>query len=468
MNPPAKRRHLALAVAAGLLLATHRLPPTARAATNLFPGPDQQAPGAFGNQNPNPLTPEGLTGGPRPLLQRELLLGDLGGDARNQLLYRFGLAVSPTYLGEVQGNPVGGVEPGIICDGVLNLAVDVDVDRLTRGLTSDLSFHANALWLHGQGLSTRKVGDFSNVSNIAGDNGVRLQELWLEQAFWRKRASLRLGLLAADAEFFVSAYGSLFINGTFGAFTFLGANVPNPPVYPLAAPGLRLAVQPTSNFRFQAGIWTGDAGAPDDHNQHGTAFRFASRDGALILSEVHYLLNQSPGDRGLVGTYQLGAFMHTGAFTTFESQSRADLGTGGLVRAGNNHGVYGVLDQQLLRGGGRSVGLFVRAGSSPDDRSFVDWYVDGGFNFSGFVPGRVRDVAGLGVARSSVSGRFSDGQQATGNGSFSGETVLEVTYKAVLAPWWTVQPDFQYVFTPSGQRGARDAAVFGVRTALAF
>ena len=461
MNRPNPR--LALAVT-GLLLA---LAPTGHAATNLFPGPDQQAPGAFGNNAANPLTPEGLTGGPRSIFRRELLLGDLG-DARNQLLYRFGVAISPTYIGEVQGNPTGGVEHGVTYDGVLNVALDVDLERLTRGVTPDLTLHANALWLQGQGLSTRKVGDFSNVSNISGYNGVRLQELWLEQSFWRKRASLRLGLLAADAEFFVSSYGSLFLNGTFGAFTFLGANVPNAPVYPLAAPGIRIAVQPTSKFLFQAGIWTGDAGAQDDNNKHGTAFRFNSRDGALILSEVHYLLNQSPGDRGLVGTYKLGAFVHTGTFTTFESQSRADLGTGSAVRAGDNYGVYGILDQQLLRAGGRSVGLFVRAGSSRDDRALVDWYVDGGFNFTGFVPGRVRDVAGIGVARSSVSERFSDAQQAAGAGSFSGETVLEVTYKAVLAPWWTVQPDFQYVFNPSGQRGSRDAAVFGVRTAVAF
>ena len=171
----------------------------------------------------------------------------------------------------------------------------------------------------------------------------------------------------------MSSYGSLFVNGTFGASTFLGANVPNPPVYPLAAPGIRLAVQPVSRFLLQVGIWTGDSGAQDDINKHGTAFRFASRDGALILSEVHYLLNQSPGDRGLVGTYKLGAFVHPGAFSTFESQSRADLGTGGPVSAENNYGVYGILDQQLLRGGGRSVGLFVRAGSSSDDRLSVDW-----------------------------------------------------------------------------------------------
>ena len=140
------------------------------------------------------------------------------------------------------GNPTGGIERGFTYDGVFNVPLDIDLDRVSRGLFSDLSLHVNALWIHGQGLSTRKVGDFSNVSNIAGYNTVRLQELWLEQAFWRKRASIRLGLLAADAEFFISSNGSLFLNGTFGAFTFVGANLPDPPVFPVAVPGVRFTV----------------------------------------------------------------------------------------------------------------------------------------------------------------------------------------------------------------------------------
>ena len=60
MTRPAK--YIALTAAAGLFAL---LPGHVRAATNLFPGPDQQTPGAFGNNNPNPLAPEGLTGGPR-------------------------------------------------------------------------------------------------------------------------------------------------------------------------------------------------------------------------------------------------------------------------------------------------------------------------------------------------------------------------------------------------------------------
>ncbi len=439
-----------------------------QAATNILPGPDQDRPGAVNQQAPNPLNVEGLSGERRSIFLRETLLGDP--DGLRTLAAALGIASTPIYIGEVMGNPTGGIEHGVTYDGLLNVPLDLDLDRLTHGFTSDLVFHTNALWIHGQGLSTRKVGDFSNTSNIAGYNTVRLQELWLQQSFWRKRVSLRLGILAADAEFFTSTSSSLFINGTFGAFTFVGANLPDPPVYPVAVPGVRLAVAPVSFLSFQLGVYGGDSGGSQDQNNHGTNFNLRSGDGALIFGEVAYTLNQSPGDRGLQGTYKLGSFVHTGSrnFSTFDSQARNVLGVGPIRNRGTNFGVYGIVDQEIYKAAGKTITAFVRVGGAPSDANFVDFYVDGGFNFTGFVPGRLRDVAGVALAYSKVSDDFSDSQRVQGAPGFSNETVLEATYRVNLAPWWSVQPDLQYVFNPSGQDGSHDALVLGVRTAVAF
>jgi porin len=46
--------------------------------------------------------------------------------------------------------------------------------------------------------------------------------------------------------------------------------------------------------------------------------------------------------------------------------------------------------------------------------------------------------------------------------------VLEATYRIQVAPWWSVQPDLQYVFNPSGERGSHDALVLGLRTTVSF
>lgn len=398
--------------------------------------------------------PEGLSQEPETLWARANLLGDAWG-ARN-LMENYGFEFDPVYTGEVFGNVSGGMKEGIVYDHSVNLPLTIYLDKLANWWDGG-TIHANALWIAGRSLSTDKVGDISGTSNIAGYPTVRLQELWYQQTFWNMRASVKVGVLAADAEFFTSDTASLFINGTFGAFTLVGANLPDPPVYPMAAPAVRLLVQPIPQFYAQAGIYAGTTG-DQDVNKGGVQFPLDVHDGSLIFSEVGWLVNQAAGDRGLVGTYKLGSFVHTANF--------ADWNTGN--GEGANYGIYGVADQELYQHGGKSIAAFVRVGYAPANVNTIDWYFDAGLNFSGFIPGRLLDTAGVAIARSNFSHEFSDSQVAGGSNPFTQETVVEATYKAQITPWWTAQPDFQYIFNPSGQQGSRDAAVIGLRTTITF
>jgi porin len=417
---------------------------------------------------PSSAMPEGLGSAPLSLWKQEHMTGDWGG-VRDEWL-NHGVAISPTWIGEVFGNPSGGGSRGLISDGLLNFALDIDPDRMSDSpFFDDMLFHANALYIYGASLSGSFVGDFSNTSNIAGYNSVRLQELWLQKQFWEKRVSVKVGNIAVDTEFFQSASASLFLNGTFGAFTFIGTNVPNSPVYPLASPGVRIQFLPTSKFYVMAGVFGQDLSSdPTTKNQNGIRFGLNSNSGMLIMSEAGYLVNQSPNDRGLQGTYRLGSFIHTENSQTFASQADFANGTGDLESAGANYGVYGVMDQQLFANGAQAVSMFVRAGGAPSNTNFVDYYVDGGFNFTGFVPGRNNDVAGIAIARSHVSSDFSAAQEAQDLPGLTAETVLEATYKYQVSPWWNIQPDFQYIITPSGVVGSHNATVLGLRMNVAF
>ncbi len=409
--------------------------------------------------------PEGLTEPGGTLWDQDTLTGDWGGQ-RDQLLYR-GFAVTPIYQGEIFGNPSGGAGRGLIYDGVFNVGFDVDLSRVTGWSFLGL-IHANGLYIHGVNLSARFVGDISGTSNIAGYNTPRVQELWYRQDFWRKRLNLKVGLIAADTEFFVSDYGALFLNGTFGAFTFVGVNLPNPPIYPIAAPGVRLYVKPVSKLYAQAGFFSGNPGGQTE-NKNGLDLRLrGGRDGALMFFETGYLFNQSPGDRGLTGTYKVGAFLHTGEFDSWGSQTANALRDAPLNDRGPNHGIYGVVDQELYKRGGKTVGLFARGGIAPSDVNVVNRYLDGGINFIGFVPGRPTDVVALGVARSWISSSYSRFQTKTGGAAGRPETVIEATYRLNLANWWSVQPDLQYLFNPGATDGAENALVLGCRTTFVF
>jgi porin len=417
-----------------------------------------------------PTAPAGLTTTGEPgFLDQNLMTGNWGGF--RDTLADDGVKFSPTWIGEVFGNPSGGMKQGVISDGLFNLPLDLDLERMSDGGVDGLTIHANALYIYGPSLSEFYTGDFSNTSNIAGYNTLRLQELWLQKWFWQQRLSIKAGNIAVDSEFFQSSSASLFINGTFGAFTFIGSNVPNAPVYPAASPGVRIQFLPTSNFYAMAGVFGMDNNSNlATNNQNGTRFALTASSGMLIMSEAGYLLNQSPNDRGLQGTYRLGSFVHTANYDNWGSQAASALGTGSLQSAGTNYGVYGVMDQQLYTKADEAISLFVRAGGAPSNVNFVDWYVDGGFNFTGFIPGRENDIAGIAVARSHVSSNFSDSQILQGATPYTAETVLEATYKVQIAPWWSVQPDFQYIVTPGGEQGVGipNAVVVGLRTTVAF
>ena len=56
------------------------------------------------------------------------------------------------------------------------------------------------------------------------------------------------------------------------------------------------------------------------------------------------------------------------------------------------------------------------------------------------------------------------------------ETFVEVTYQAQIAPWWQLQPDFQYVWMPGGgvlnpaqpNKRISNEAIFGMRSTITF
>jgi porin len=403
-----------------------------------------------------------------PLWQRDGLTGDW--DGVRKTLFDDGFTFTPTDISEVFGNPSGGKARGVTVDGLFDAVVDFDLEKMSGGDIKGLTVHGDAEYIYGAPLSSHFIGDFSGTSNIADYNSVRLQELWLQQMLFNNNLSIKVGNISVDSEFFQSSTAGLFINSTFGSFTLIANNVPNAPVYPIASPGIRFLATPDRKVYVMGGVFGMDNSSNlATNNQNGTRFALTASSGMLIMSEAGYLLNQGPNDSGLQGTYRLGSFVHTANYDTWASRADNDLDFNRPLHGdGANYGIYGVMDQQLYSKGDESVSFFVRSGGAPSNTNFVDWYVDTGFNFSGFVPGRKSDVAGIAFARSHVSGDFSDSENLEGEPGFTAESVLEATYKAQLAPWWSVQPDFQYIITPSGQQYSHNATVIGLRTTVAF
>ena len=420
------------------------------------------------------------------------LTGDWGG-ARTRLSDT-GIALGLNYIGEAQDNLSGGISRGALAEGRLELFVDLDLEKIVGW--QGAAIHANAYNLHGRGLTPGKLGNLLDVSNIEATPTTRLFTLWLQQELFDDALSIRAGQLAADDEFLISPTAGNFMNGTFGWAGILSANLPSGgPAFPLATLGVRVQGAPTDDITVLAAVFSGDpAGLGGDpaqlRNRHGTTFSLDG--GAFYLAEVQYALNQGAGAGGLPGVLKLGAWYHSGDFADqrFDTGglSLADPASNGTPRSHRgDYGFYGVADQMVWREAGsedQGINLFLRAGGTPSDCNLVDFYVDGGGGYKGLIPGRNDDVLGLAVAFARISGAASDLDDdarrfnAIASPVRDYEAVVELTYVAQLTPYWTLQPDLQYVIHPGGDianpkdaggtRPIDDAVVIGLRTTLKF
>ena len=73
-----------------------------------------------------------------------------------------------------------------------------------------------------------------------------------------------------------------------------------------------------------------------------------------------------------------------------------------------------------------------------------------------------------GVAAAHNGGAFKRASGTAGIAPSDGEVAVEWTYRAVLTPWFAVQPDVQYVIHPGGIAPPENALVLGLRSELTF
>jgi porin len=409
-----------------------------------------------------------------------------------EILADWGVQFNATYILEVFGNVSGGMRRGSIYTGRLDLGADADLEKIV-GWTG-AKFHANMYQIHGQGLSRDYIGNLMLVSGVEALPATRLYELWIEQSLFDGKLLVKVGQQASDVEFIDSKYDDIFTNSALGWPGITGINLlsggPSPP---LAVPGVRVKAQLSDSITAYAAVFDGDAAppGPDDpqiKNRNGLLFRV--NDPPWIIGQLKYGFQL--GESKLPGTITGGAWRHLGDFNdqryAIGGLALADpAGSGEPRKLRGNQGIFGVYEQMLARassGSDKGIGFFVRTSISPSDRNLISFYLDGGFQFSGFSETRPNDRFGVAMtyARISDAARAADRDAQAFTGSpfpvRDFEAVFEMTYLAEVQTGWSVQPVFQYVFHPGGgiadpsdpaqTRRIKDAAVFGLRSTFNY
>ncbi len=436
--------------------------------------------------------------------EQDYMFGDWGG-LRTDLSER-GVDFEFYYAASLPDNLSGGLKPGGVYQGALLMTLDVDSQKLV-GYEGG-KFHASGLWLNGQKpFSDKYVGDLNKVNMMDFPNAARLWELYYQQKFLDGKLALKAGVLSIDRDFIVpELYNSLgdftLLNQTFFfptlAFDVYGLPFPGLPrtpyglaATPNSAPGAVVRYEPIPQFYGVAGVYSGEP----DESYSGTQFPLSEAGGALTYYEVGYHLNGQANDTGLEGSYKLGGYYHTGNFldvydgVTASVLYSAGLPTPAVPTHAGDYGVYFLAEQQLFRERAKSdlakqglVGFF-RVEGAPADRNLAQFGVDGGLVYKGLIPGRDWDTFALGLSYLEISDDIRRGQQnANAFAASLGapapfgkladyEGVIELSYKAQLTAWWTLQPSVQRVLHPGGQispNAPGDAWVFILQTTLRF
>ncbi len=435
---------------------------------------------------PPPSSPKTATG----LLNQKYLMGDFWG--QRSKLEDEGLTFTPIYTAETFGNPIGGVKQGTIYEGLLELELTLDFKKMADW---DGTFHVSSCYPMGNGVTGSDTHELLTISNLTAYNTLHLFELWYEQKFLDEKIALRVGQMAADQEFFISANAANFLNATYGWPGILYLSAPTP-IYDYAAPGIRLQLDPDKHWRFLGAVYAGNPApdrlgdpnpnrAPsDDFNNSGTGFYINGSQGLFSVNELWYNLNREDNATGLPGTYKIGGWLHTDTFSNLRYDNHgiplASPASDGHPQAlDGNNGFYGVVDQAVWQDKSdpkqtKEIDLFLRGGNALGDRSIFDYYLDGGVTFNGLIPGRPSDLFGVATAY----GHIGSGRQgfSADEKSFNGRNVpipdfeqnIELTYLAQLSQWWTVQPDMQIIIHPGGSAAVSNAVVLGCRTVITF
>jgi porin len=433
---------------------------------------------------------------------RSTLLGDMWG--LRSAIGTYGLTLSIQDTNEAFGNVTGGIKQGADYEGLTLMSLSLDTQKAFghEGGTAFIS----ALQIRGRNLSSTNLLDLQTFSGIAALPTTRLWEAWYQQGFLNGKLDVKVGQQSLDQEFITSQGSNLFINTMMGWPMLPSADLyAGGPAYPLSSLGARLRSQPVGPVTVLAGVFQDNPpGGPfnDDSQLRGSSAWGGNflhlNTGALLISEVQYAVNQpSPGDMdnghkadGLPGTYKLGAWFDTASFpnqhfdtTGLSLANPASNGTPGMVPT--NFSLYAVADQMVWRpsaDGPQALRVFARVMGAPGDRNLIEFSVNGGVTLKAPLPGRDNDTAGLGFGVTQVGSAITGLDEDTA--LFSGtptpvrstETFIEATYQYQVAPWWVLQPDFQYTFRPGG--GIPDPnnptallgneAVFGLRSVVTF
>ncbi len=376
-----------------------------------------------------------------------------------------------------------GIEPGlrVIADGFANLSGGTKQGvRGTENISATLALDGEKL-IGAQGLrgflnvmhngggqpDGDLVGTYGIYDNIeASPQATRLEEAWVEQDLYDGRASVRVGVVDINSEFYLTESSGRFVHSTFGIGSeFALSGQAGPPTFPYTALSARLRIQPTQESYIMASVLDGLPGDPDQ--PRGTHLHIGGQDGALLMAEAGWTPKKD-GD-------SVPMKLAVGAWAYSRNMDRIDGSVDpltGIPLRRASQGAY-LLAQRKLQDGDSKTGHheiegFARLGYADSGTAVFDWAGSTGITVSQALDDAEGSEFGLAVHAAHKSSDFRVAESANGNPQSTWESGVETYYRWQALPWLAVQPDAQYLTNPNALGAHADAVVAGVRLDASF
>jgi porin len=365
--------------------------------------------------------------------------------------------LSVVYTADIWRNMRGGLRRGWRYLDNLDVTLTVDAERALGWNGATIFLYG--LYNNGNSLTDDLVGDAQVVSNIdAGVRAARLYEAWVEQRFAGDRGSVKVGLYDLNSEFDATDSGGLFINSSHGIgpdFSQTGQNGPS--IFPSTSLAMRVDYALTDNWIVRAAVLDGVPGDPNRPKR--TTIKLGNGDGALLVGEVNYVDDDTK--------VALGHWRYTARFDDLVA-TQPDLSP---VRRRGNDGFYMLAERRLTREAeddAQGLSGWVRLGVADKRVNPVQRYIGGGLVYTGPIAGRDEDQLGIAVGHIDFGSPYRQAVALAGDPPVRNEMFVELTYRAAITDWLTLQPDVQYIANPGGSNALRDAVVVGLRTEIGF
>lgn len=404
------------------------------------------------------------------IFYRNHLTGDWFG-ARNFLIER-GIKPNLSYTADVFSNINGGIKKGETYLSNIDLAFDFDLEKI-------IGLNGSKVFFYGLGNSggnpDKKIGDIQGVSNITAPNAWKIYEAWIQTNLFNNHLSLLAGLYNLNSEFDILESSNLFINSSHGigiAFSQTGKNGPS--IFPATSAGLRIGTKFNKSFYFQTCILNGVPADPSIPKFN--TLKFNKKNGLLLSFETGFLLYSKDYEDNTDSKFDIGRFSvenysskitigfwkYTGQFNKLNELNNEEK----QITSEDNIGAYFIAEKCIYNNPEndiQSLAAFLRFETANSKINRFAYYFGCGLVYDCPLSCRPDDQIGIAFADAVNGSSYKNLLKMNEENVSNSEYNFELTYLAQIFPWFSLQPDIQYIINPDTNPAIANSIAFDLR-----